>query len=215
MNLLVNAGHAIGDQPGDSRGTITLSTGVKGAEVWVEVADTGSGIAPADMKRIFDPFFTTKAVGKGTGLGLSLSYGIVKKHGGRIEVESEPGKGTRFKVWLPIRRPAGGDGDRGAAPRRVRGTGVRVVGLDRPRPGPTRRRGWIASRFACVGPTVISEFHSYPGSPGRSKPPPRLEKALRYGRFLRSGTIGRRQAGAAVGAGSALRMTPSGADAAC
>jgi len=103
MNLLVNAAHAIGEP----RGTITLSTGCSGAgdaEAWIEVADDGCGIAAADLKRIFDPFFTTKPVGKGTGLGLSLSYGIVKKHGGRIEVHSEPGHGTRFRVTLPIRR---------------------------------------------------------------------------------------------------------------
>jgi signal transduction histidine kinase len=55
------------------------------------------------MSRIFDPFFTTKQVGVGTGLGLSLSYSIVQKHQGRIDVESEPGKGARFRIWLPIR----------------------------------------------------------------------------------------------------------------
>jgi signal transduction histidine kinase len=101
MNLLVNAAHSIGEQ----RGTITLRTGTAGPEVWVEVADNGSGIAPESLKRIFDPFFTTKPVGKGTGLGLSLSYGIVKKHGGRIEVSSELGRGTRFRVFVPARRP--------------------------------------------------------------------------------------------------------------
>jgi signal transduction histidine kinase len=68
----------------------------------VEVHDTGQGIKPEHLERIFDPFFTTKPVGKGTGLGLSLSYGIVHKHGGHIEVKSEVGKGSVFKVVLPI-----------------------------------------------------------------------------------------------------------------
>ncbi len=95
MNLLVNAAHAI---PDNTRGTITLRSGDGGDHVWVEVADTGSGIAPDILNRIFDPFFTTKQVGKGTGLGLSLSYGIVKKHGGRIEVSSEVGVGSTFRV---------------------------------------------------------------------------------------------------------------------
>ena len=67
-------------------------------------ADNGCGIAPANLKRIFDPFFTTKPIGRGTGLGLSLSYGIVKKHGGSIEVDSEPGRGTTFRIVLPLRR---------------------------------------------------------------------------------------------------------------
>lgn len=99
MNLLVNAAHAITAE----RGTITISTGVEGPNVWVEVADTGAGIAQENLKRIFDPFFTTKPVGKGTGLGLSLSYGIVQKHSGRMEVHSELGVGTRFRVTLPIK----------------------------------------------------------------------------------------------------------------
>lgn len=100
MNLLVNAAHAI-----EQQGTITLRTGVQGDEVWLEVSDTGKGIAPEHLQKIFDPFFTTKPIGKGTGLGLSLSYGIIKKHHGRIEVSSEVGKGTTFKVWLPIKQP--------------------------------------------------------------------------------------------------------------
>lgn len=97
MNLLVNAAHAIPD-----KGVITVTTGHEGEWVWVEVADNGTGIAPENLKRIFDPFFTTKPVGKGTGLGLSLSYGIIQKHHGRIEVQSEVGKGTQFRVWLPV-----------------------------------------------------------------------------------------------------------------
>lgn len=98
MNLLVNAAHAI-----EQRGAITIRTGQQNDEVWVEISDTGKGIAPEYMQKIFDPFFTTKPVGKGTGLGLSLSYGIIQKHHGRIEVKSEVGKGTAFKVWLPVR----------------------------------------------------------------------------------------------------------------
>ena len=101
MNLLVNAAHAI-DKP---RGTIRIRTGAAGGgEVWVEIEDDGCGIGSETLSRIFDPFFTTKPVGKGTGLGLSLSYGIIKKHCGRIEVDSEPGRGTRFRVTLPVKR---------------------------------------------------------------------------------------------------------------
>ncbi|HEX8986583.1 MAG TPA: ATP-binding protein [Rhodocyclaceae bacterium] len=96
MNLMVNAAHAI-----DGHGQITLRTGADNRAVWVEVADTGSGIKPEHLDRIFDPFFTTKPVGQGTGLGLSLSYRIVQKHGGRIEVSSEPGKGSVFRVIVP------------------------------------------------------------------------------------------------------------------
>ena len=98
MNLLVNAAHAIPD-----KGVITLRTGRQGEEVFVQIADTGKGIPEENLKRIFDPFFTTKPVGKGTGLGLSLSYGIMQKHNGRIEVQSEVGKGTTFTLWLPIK----------------------------------------------------------------------------------------------------------------
>ncbi|MNV35812.1 Sensor protein ZraS [compost metagenome] len=104
MNLVVNAAQAMGPE----RGTITLRTGTQGETAWIEIADTGSGIAPDTLPKIFDPFFTTKPVGQGTGLGLSLSYGIVKKHGGDISVSSELGAGTTFRVQLPLRqtRPA-------------------------------------------------------------------------------------------------------------
>ena len=101
MNLLVNAAHAMSDK---TRGTIRIRTGASASEVWVEIEDDGCGIAPDNLSRIFDPFFTTKPVGKGTGLGLSLSYGIVKKHDGRIVVDSEIGRGTRFRVEIPITR---------------------------------------------------------------------------------------------------------------
>jgi len=98
MNLVINAAQAIGPE----RGTITISNGVEGESIWLEVADNGCGIAPDALQNIFDPFFTTKPVGEGTGLGLSLSYGIVKKHHGEISVSSELGKGTTFRVVLPI-----------------------------------------------------------------------------------------------------------------
>ncbi|HET6720416.1 MAG TPA: ATP-binding protein [Rhodocyclaceae bacterium] len=102
MNLIVNAVQALDESQG--MGTLTLSTGAAGDRVWVEVADTGKGISEELKKRIFEPFFTTKPIGKGTGLGLSLSFSIVQKHHGRIEVESVPGQGSRFRVWVPVKR---------------------------------------------------------------------------------------------------------------
>jgi hemerythrin-like metal-binding protein len=106
MNLLVNAAHAMGEH----RGTITIRSGTAGDKVWLEFSDTGSGIPEAIRQKIFDPFFTTKPVGKGTGLGLSLSYGIIQKHNGQIEVQSEVGKGSTFRITLPVRHvePANG-----------------------------------------------------------------------------------------------------------
>ncbi len=100
LNLLVNAAQAIPE-----RGTITVRSGCDGDEVWIAISDTGCGIPPEVLPRIFEPFFTTKPVGAGTGLGLSVSYGIVQRHGGRLEVESRVGEGTTFTVRLPVRRP--------------------------------------------------------------------------------------------------------------
>ncbi len=101
MNLIVNAAHAIGPQ----RGVITLRSGQADEHVWFEVSDTGTGIPKDVLPKIFDPFYTTKPIGKGTGLGLSLSYGIVQKHHGSIDVQTECGKGTTFRVTLPRLQP--------------------------------------------------------------------------------------------------------------
>lgn len=99
MNLLVNAAHAMNK----SMGHITIRTTREGQDsVRIEISDDGCGIPPASLKRIFDPFYTTKPIGKGTGLGLSLSYGIIQKHGGRIEVDSSEGNGSTFRIVLPI-----------------------------------------------------------------------------------------------------------------
>ena len=101
MNLLTNA---IDASPEGKTVTVRTRVEENGEGVAVEVIDEGSGIDPKVRDRIFDPFFTTKPVGQGTGLGLSISYGIVKDHGGTIEVESKPGLGTHFIIHLP-RKP--------------------------------------------------------------------------------------------------------------
>jgi signal transduction histidine kinase len=97
MNMLMNAAQAI-----ETHGKITIRTGQLGEEVFISIADTGSGISAENLGHLFEPFFTTKPVGKGTGLGLSIAYGIVQKHQGRIEVKSEIDVGTTFCIWLPI-----------------------------------------------------------------------------------------------------------------
>jgi two-component system, NtrC family, sensor kinase len=98
MALMLNALDAM-----EAGGRLTVRTGRSrvSAELFAEVEDTGVGIPRAQQLVIFEPFFTTKPPGQGTGLGLAISYGIVREHGGRIEVESEPGKGARFRVVLP------------------------------------------------------------------------------------------------------------------
>jgi two-component system, NtrC family, sensor kinase len=100
MALMLNALDAM-----EQGGRLTVRTGMspsRSDEVVVEVQDTGLGIAPADQSKIFEPFYTTKPPGRGTGLGLSICYGIVSDHGGRIEVDSVPGRGATFRVFLPV-----------------------------------------------------------------------------------------------------------------
>jgi two-component system NtrC family sensor kinase len=109
MNMLVNAQHAI-----EEEGKIAIRTRYlkryqfappdprpPGPMAEIAIADTGCGIPADHLQRIFDPFFTTKGVGKGTGLGLSVSHGIIESHGGAIEVDSKPGEGTEFRIYLP------------------------------------------------------------------------------------------------------------------
>jgi signal transduction histidine kinase len=105
LNLLINAAQAIPE--GDAeQNTIRVSTwvelGAKGADLVVEIGDSGIGIAPEIMSRMFEPFFTTKRLGEGTGLGLSISHQTVGDHGGRMTVDSAPGKGATFRIFLPI-----------------------------------------------------------------------------------------------------------------
>jgi signal transduction histidine kinase/CheY-like chemotaxis protein len=105
LNLIINASQAIPEGHVDDN-EIRIATRDDGSDVVVEVSDTGVGIDKAVVGKIFTPFFTTKEVGRGTGLGLSISLGIVANLGGTIEVESEPGKGTTFRVRLPAMQAA-------------------------------------------------------------------------------------------------------------
>jgi len=84
-------------------GTLRLTSTLKAEHAVIEVADTGEGIPEANLSRIFDPFFTTKPVGQGTGLGLSICYGIIKKLGGELSVDSTMGIGTVFRMRLPVK----------------------------------------------------------------------------------------------------------------
>jgi len=111
LNIIINALDAT-----DAGGHITVTSGIgistsKPGQNGIEIlcTDTGCGIPPENLNKLFDPFFTTKEVGHGTGLGLSVSYGIVERHGGTIWVQSKVGKGTTFKIWLPIEEQEAGN----------------------------------------------------------------------------------------------------------
>jgi two-component system NtrC family sensor kinase len=111
LNIIINALDAT-----DPGGSITITSGIgvstsKPGQNGIEIlcTDTGCGISPENLNKLFDPFFTTKDVGHGTGLGLSVSYGIVERHGGTIWVQSKIGKGSTFKVWLPIEEQSTGN----------------------------------------------------------------------------------------------------------
>ncbi|MEW6488022.1 MAG: ATP-binding protein [Thermodesulfobacteriota bacterium] len=100
VNLLTNARDAVA-----GRGTVCVATRADGPRVYLEVSDDGVGIASAVRDRVFDPFFTSKPPGKGTGLGLFIAAGIARKHGGELQVDSEPGRGSRFTLTLPAFTP--------------------------------------------------------------------------------------------------------------
>jgi signal transduction histidine kinase/CheY-like chemotaxis protein len=102
INTMLNAYQAM-----PNGGTLHITTSTVGSELQVTFTDTGTGIPLENIQNIFDPFFTTKEVGEGTGLGLSVSYGIIKAHGGDIEVESQVGKGTTFVIKLPLDKSEG------------------------------------------------------------------------------------------------------------
>ena len=99
LNLFINSIQAM-PKGGDLKVLTRPSDSLK--EMRIDVEDTGEGIPSEQLDNIFDPFFTTKREGEGTGLGLSVSYSIIKKHGGRIQVKSVPGQGTCFSIYLPI-----------------------------------------------------------------------------------------------------------------
>jgi signal transduction histidine kinase len=101
LNLVHNALQAM---PNGGRMKIITESVARNNRDWVviSVMDTGVGIPPGEQARIFEPFYTTKGNQGGTGLGLSVTYGIVTDHGGQIEVESQPGVGSKFTVWLPL-----------------------------------------------------------------------------------------------------------------
>lgn len=123
LNLLVNAVHAIPEGAADAN-QIRLATRAEGQEVVIEIQDSGHGIEPHVLPRIFDPFFTTKPLGVGTGLGLSISHRIVSSLGGRLEVDSAPGRGSTFRVVLSTSRAGAtarrADSDAGRRERRRR-----------------------------------------------------------------------------------------------
>lgn len=102
MAILINATEAM-----SRGGKLTVQTGESDSFAWVKISDTGTGISQENLKHIFEPFFTTKEKGKGLGLGLSVAYGIIQSHQGKIEVQSELGKGTVFQILFPVSRKEG------------------------------------------------------------------------------------------------------------
>ena len=129
LNLVTNAEYALIEHQGERR--LRVSTSRRdGDQIMITVADSGMGIARADLDRVFNPFFTTKPVGKGTGLGLSISDGIIREHGGRIHAQSVPGAGATFTIELPLVHPPGVTVTHTGPPHRARAAGRRVLLVD-------------------------------------------------------------------------------------
>jgi two-component system, NtrC family, sensor kinase len=106
MNIIINAADAM-----EGKGQLTLETRQdESGIIEMVITDSGCGIPPENIDRIFDPFFTTKGVGQGTGLGLSVSYGIIRKHNGDLNVSSTPGQGSTFTISLPTKTEGRIDG---------------------------------------------------------------------------------------------------------
>jgi signal transduction histidine kinase len=145
LNLILNAAQALPEGRADVN-EIALTTLAADGELTVEIRDTGTGIAPEVLPHIFDPFFTTKRIGEGTGLGLAVSCRIVADHGGRIDVASELGRGSAFRVVLPLVEPAAADRPESAA------------AADRPMPlvRPARARVLVIDDVAAVGQTIAA-----------------------------------------------------------
>jgi CheY-like chemotaxis protein len=127
LNLLVNAAHSLPEGGAEENHIRVRGEALPGGRVAVEVRDTGCGIAPENLGRIFDPFFTTKPPGVGTGLGLSICHGIVSAIGGEIQVRSEPGKGSTFRVILPVESASDEPADARTAPAPVARARILVV----------------------------------------------------------------------------------------
>jgi two-component system, cell cycle sensor histidine kinase and response regulator CckA len=144
LNLLINAAHAI-DEGDVGNNRIAVRTRTDGADVLVEISDTGKGIPPGDLDRVFEPFYSTKGVGKGSGLGLAICHNLVVELGGEIRVESEVGRGTRFVVRLPVRRDE---------PREERTAAV----SERPQPASGRGRILVVDDEESVRKTMIRLF---------------------------------------------------------
>jgi CheY-like chemotaxis protein len=124
MNLCTNARDAMPEG-----GTLTIAAEREESKVVVSIRDTGVGMDKSTQEKVYDPFFTTKEPGKGTGLGLSTAYGIVKQHGGEIQIESEPGRGTEFHITLPMADRAT-RAEETPVTELVRGEGQRVLVVD-------------------------------------------------------------------------------------
>ena len=148
LNLSINARDAMPEG-----GVLTLATSTSGGWVRATVSDSGSGIPAGIRDRIFEPFFTTKEPGKGTGMGLTVVQTIVRSHGGRIELDTEPPPGTRFHIWLPVAadRAAAGVETQPAVPARGKGSVLVIDDEDVVRQVASRMLKSLGYHAICLG----------------------------------------------------------------